>query len=304
MTRPQTILLTGATGFVGRHLYSALLRAGHRVRCTSRNPDRARARHPDREWVRLDADQPASFPAALRNCNAAYYLVHAIGEGRDYPEREARAARAFRGAVADAGLQRIIYLGGVAPRGRGSRHLRSRLETGELLRRGPVPTVELRAGMIIGRGGSSWQMVRDLAARLPAMLLPRWLHNHSWPVDIEDVVFALVSALSIPADASGWYDVPGPERLSHRELLGQVAEQLGHHPVMVGVPVLSPRLSSYWIAAVTRADLGLAQELVEGLRTDLDPSGSLFWDLFPSHERVPLGTSIRKALEDPCPAGM
>lgn len=248
----------------------------------------------------MDADHPTSFPGALRNCDVAYYLVHAIGEGRDYPEREARAARSFRDAAAKAGVQRIVYLGGVAPRGRGSRHLRSRLETGKILRAGSVPTIELRAGMIIGHGGSSWQMVRDLAARLPAMLLPRWLQNHSWPVDIDDVVFALVSALSVPMQAAGWYDVPGPQRLSHRELLGEVADQLGHSPVMVGVPVLSPRLSSYWIAAVTGADLGLAQELVEGLRTDLDPSGSLFWDLFPSHDPVPLKTSIRNALEETC----
>jgi uncharacterized protein YbjT (DUF2867 family) len=224
--------------------------------------------------------------------------MHAIVEGGDYPAREARAAEAFAAAADAADVRRLVYLGGVAPQGSGSRHLKSRLRTGEILRAGRVPAFELRAAMIVGHGSASWQIVRDLAVRLPAMILPRWLQNHSWPVDIADVVFALLRSLDLPEDSAGWYDVPGPERLSHRQMLERVASHLGNRPVMFGVPVLTPRLSSYWIAVVTRADLKMAQELVEGLRTDLDPTGTVLWDLFPEHERVTIDAAIAGALDD------
>jgi uncharacterized protein YbjT (DUF2867 family) len=287
-------LLTGATGFVGSHLAAALEVTDWRVRRGTR--DRARAKTPG--WVYLDVEDTSSLAPALRDCDAAVYLIHSIDDSDDYPEREARAATAFADAAQREGVRRIVYLGGVAPAGKPSRHLRSRLHTGEILRSGTVSTIELRCGLIIGAGGSSWMMVRDLAARLPAMLLPRWLRFSSWPVWIEDVVTAIVKALDLPLEGSAWFDVPGPERMTHADFLTRVAKSMGKDPRLVGVPVITPTLSSYWIALVTRADLALARELVQGLQSDLDPSGSIFWDEVPDEKPTAFQESVYQALED------
>lgn len=297
--QPIRVLLTGATGFVGRHLYPALASAGISVTCASRSPERARRRFPDRTWVYLDMDDPGSIDTAMRGCTAAYYLIHRIahhpGDRATYPARERRGASAFARAAGRAGLQRIVYLGGVAPRQRPSRHLRARLDTGAILRAGPVATVELRAAMIIGAGSESWRIVRDLAARLPAMVLPRWLRNHSWPVAIDDVVAALVASLYLERD--GWFDAPGPERLSHIELLRRAAMALRHRrPLSVSVPVLTPRLSSYWIGLISDVDLAMARELVEGLQSDLDPGGERIWAHLPGHQRLSVDEAMRRAL--------
>lgn len=279
-------------------MYPALRAAGYRVRSTTRNVTRARRVDPDREWSYCDVSDRASLVSALEGCEAAYYLVHSVAASGDYPVREARAAQAFRDAASEAGVSRLVYLGGVAPAGATSPHLRSRLRCGELLRLGPVPVFELRAAMIIGRGSASWTMVHDLARRLPAMVLPTWLGNHSWPVAVEDVVYALVRALELPSERAGVYDLPGPERLSHLETLLRVAEHMDKHPVTLQVPLLTPRLSSYWIALVTDVDLGLARELVRGLRSDLDPTETPFWTLCPEHELMTLDDAIDDALVD------
>lgn len=291
---PRKVLLTGATGFVGRHLDAALEETSWVVVRTTRNSNKALAPG----WVYLDVEKPSSIPPAIEGCDAAVYLIHSIDDSADYPEREARAALAFRRAAEAAGVRRIVYVGGVAPKGRASRHLESRLHTGEILRSGSVSTIELRGGLIIGAGGSSWMMVRDLAARLPAMLLPRWLQFSSWPVWIEDVVVAIVRALDLPIEESAWYDLPGPERMTHANFLSRVAKSMGKDPRLVGVPVITPTLSSYWIALVTRADLALAKELVQGLQSDLEPSGAVFWDVLGDQKPTEFQTSVYQALED------
>jgi uncharacterized protein YbjT (DUF2867 family) len=177
----KRILLTGATGFVGQYLYPALVAAGFEVRCATRKPQEARKRFPGRDWVEFDVERPETIGAALSNCAHAFYLIHGMAGGGDYPEREARSARNFLCAAREAGTQRVIYLGGVLPASsRPSKHLASRQRTGEILRSGDVDTIELRAAMIIGEGSTSWTMVRDLAARLPAMVLPRWLRNRNY----------------------------------------------------------------------------------------------------------------------------
>lgn len=192
----RAVLLTGATGFVGGAVRAALNAQGWRVRCLTRDADRARRHQPELEWVQGDVGDQASCAAALRGCQAALYLVHAIGEGAGYHQHEVMAATTFSKAAATAGVQRIVYLGGVAPTaGAGSDHLRSRLDVGEALRAGSVKTVELRASMIVGHGSLSWLIVRDLAARLPFMVLPRWLKSRTQPVAIDDVVVALWNAL-------------------------------------------------------------------------------------------------------------
>ena len=290
----RKLLLTGATGFVGRHLDAALAETGWEVVRATRDPIKASRAG----WVYLDVDDPRSIGPAIAGCDAAVYLIHSIDDSDDYPEREARGAEAFLDSAEREGVRRIVYLGGVAPKAKPSRHLQSRLHTGEILRGGTVSTVELRSGLIIGAGGSSWMMVRDLAARLPAMLLPRWLQFSSWPVWIEDVVLAIVRALDLPIDASAWYDVPGPERMTHANFLSRVAKSMGKNPRLVGIPVITPRLSSYWIALVTRADLALARELVQGLQSDLDPSGQVFWDLLEDEQPSEFQTSVYQSLED------
>ncbi len=294
----ELVLLTGATGFVGRHLYPALRAAGYNVRCGSRQPARATELRPKREWVRLDLDEASSVRRALEGCRAAIYLVHRMKGGDDYPDRERRSAEVFAREAERAGVRRIVYLGGVAPRGKGSRHLASRLETGAILRRSRASTVEIRAAMIIGAGGESWTMVRDLAKRLPLMVLPRWLNRGSWPIAIDDVVLALVGALQLHAADAGVYDAPGPERLTHRETLERAAAVMGKHPTMLRVPVLTPRLSSYWIGLVTDVDVAMARELIEGIRYDLDPSGRLIWDAIGTGPQRALDEAMREALAD------
>jgi uncharacterized protein YbjT (DUF2867 family) len=290
----RKLLLTGATGFVGRHLDAALTETSWQVIRASRNPKTAS----QPGWVYLDVSDPSSIDPAIAGCDAAVYLIHSIDDSKDYPEREASGAKAFLAAAERAGVRRIVYLGGVAPKAKPSRHLLSRLHTGEILRSGTVSTVELRCGLIIGAGGSSWMMVRDLAARLPAMLLPRWLQFSSWPVWIEDVVLAIVRALDLPGQQSVWYDVPGRERMSHANFLSRIAKSMGKDPRLIGVPVITPRLSSYWIALVTRADLALAQELVQGLQSDLDPSGETIWERLGDERPTEFQTSVYQALED------
>lgn len=294
----RPVLLTGATGFVGSHLYPALDAAGVPVRCASRSPEKAARSHPGREWVEIDLEKPHTLDPALAGCRAAYYLIHRISNDPDYVQSEVAGARDFAAAAAKAGLERIVYMGGVEPAGKPSRHLEARLETGRVLRAGEVPTVELRAAMIIGAGSASWEMVHDLAKRLPAMVLPRWLQNRSRPVLIDDVVVALLAALDLPAGWNGWLDAPGPTTISHKELLRMVAREKGYSPLMVDVPVVTPKLSSYWIGLVSDTKLEMVQELVEGLTSDLLPSGELIWDRLPSHRPVEVDQAIRLALGD------
>jgi uncharacterized protein YbjT (DUF2867 family) len=292
-----TILLTGATGFVGSAVRPAVAGMGGRVRCLTRDVDQARKRQPAVEWVTGDVWDAASCARALEGCQAALYLVHGIGEGGDYHRREVAAAATFSQAAATAGVERIVYLGGVAPAGSGSEHLRSRLEVGETLRAGPVKTVELRASMIVGHGSLSWLIVRDLAARLPVMVLPQWLKSRTQPVAIDDVVIALVRALDLPLPASAYFDLPGPLALSGKEILEQTALVMGlPHPRMIEVPLLSPRLSSLWVRFVTRAKWSVAREVVVGLADDLLARDDRFWQLIDHPNRLTFAEAARVAL--------
>ncbi|MGZ3442280.1 MAG: NmrA family NAD(P)-binding protein, partial [Polyangia bacterium] len=260
---PRRILVTGATGFVGSAVRPALVAAGWQLRCLTRDVAAARRRWPGADWVEGDLADEGAAARALAGCRAALYLVHSMGEGAGFHQRELDGAQRFARAAAAAGLERIVYLGGVAPSGTGSEHLRSRAEVGALLRAGSVPTIELRASMIIGHGSLSWLIVRDLAARLPVMVLPRWLRSRTEPVAIDDIVVALVRALELPRSGSVVYDVPGPQILSGKQILEQTARVLGlARPRMIQLPLLTPRLSSLWVRFVTRARWSVAREIV------------------------------------------
>jgi uncharacterized protein YbjT (DUF2867 family) len=294
----RIVLLTGATGFVGNAVRPALAAKGWRVRCLTRDVARARRRQPALDWVEGDVGDAASSARALDGCQAAIYLVHGIGEGADYHQREVTAATTFSQAAAAAGVERIVYLGGVAPTGSGSEHLRSRLDVGEALRSGPVNTVELRASMIVGHGSLSWLIVRDLAARLPFMILPKWLKSRTQPVAIADVVIALVRALDLQVSTSACFDIPGPFTLSGKEILEETARVLGlPHARMIEVPLLSPRLSSLWVRFVTRAKWSVAREVVVGLTEDLLARDDQFWRLIDHPHRLTFAEGARLALD-------
>jgi uncharacterized protein YbjT (DUF2867 family) len=250
------------------------------------------------DWVHLDVEDDSSLDAAFAGADAVVYLVHQMRDhGRNLVSLERRSATRVRQAAERAGVRRIVYLGGPVPAGAASEHLVARLQTGEALRAGAMSTIELRAGMIIGANSQSWLIVRDLALRLPVMVLPQWLRSRSQPIGIDDVVSALVHAVALDSDRSAFYDLPGPEILDGRQILERVAGSVGMKPIMIPVPVLTPRLSSYWLRLVTRADYGIARKLVSGLLSDLVSEDDGFWSVAPHLTRTPLDEAIGRALD-------
>ena len=294
----ERILLTGATGFVGRAVCPALRAAGWRVRCLSRGARPADA-DPRDEWVEGEVGDHAAVGQALAGCAAALYLVHGMGDGPDFHAREVAAARTFARAAGEAHLRRVVYLGGMVPETDASEHLQSRREVGVVLRSGAVSTVELRASMIVGHGSLSWLIVRDLAARLPVMVLPAWLKSRTQPVAIDDVVAALVAALELPIAGSVRYDIPGPEVLSGEQILDQTARALGFAPAWkMKVPLLNPRLSSLWVRFVTRAKWSVARQVVVGLTHDLLAKDDGLWPAIGYGARMPFREAARRAIEE------
>jgi uncharacterized protein YbjT (DUF2867 family) len=297
------VLLAGATGFVGRAVQPRLVAAGWQVRSLTRKAADTQRPAEGVEWCQGDVARFADCARALEGVQAALYLVHGIGESPSFERREVEEARQFAEAAHRAGVSRIVYLGGVAPAGEPSAHLQSRLAVGETLRLGPVPAIELRASMIIGHGSLSWLIVRDLAARLPVMVLPSWLRSRTQPVAIDDVVAALVAALDVPLAASTSFDLPGPEIMSGRQILDETARQLHlARPLALEVPLLTPRLSSQWVHLVTRAKWSVARQVVVGLTHDLLARDDQFWRAIGHVQRVPFGEAARRALAAEAPA--
>jgi uncharacterized protein YbjT (DUF2867 family) len=294
----KNVLVTGASGFVGARLAPVLEAVGWRVRCASRDAAGMRRRWPQRTWLQSDLTQADDLDRALDGCQVAYYLVHSLGGSpTGLFKRELELAAAFALAAERAGTERIVYLGAIAPQGPPSEHLRSRLEVGRLLRSGGVPTLELRAGMIVGFGSASWRIVRDVAARLPAMVLPRWLRSRSQPVAIDDVIVALATGARLPLARSASFDLPGPEVLSYRDALLRTARLLGHRRLTVAeVPMLSPTLSSQWLRLVTRADWRVTRELVLGLTYDLIARNDDYWQLSGHPPLLTFEEAARRAL--------
>jgi uncharacterized protein YbjT (DUF2867 family) len=267
------VLVTGATGYIGGRLVPRLLAAGHRVRCLAREPrklqDRPWAGDPSVEIVAGDSAEASSLRGALTGCRAAYYLVHSmLAAGRDYAERDRAMAGLFARAAEEAGLDRIVYLGGLGELGPGlSEHLGSRREVEAILAAGRTPVTVLRAAAILGSGSASFEILRYLVERLPVMVTPRWVFTESQPIAVRNVVGYLVDCLDAPATLGRTLDIGGPDVVSYRELMRIMAEELGlRRRLVIPVPVLTPRLSSLWIHLVTPISARIARPLAEGLR--------------------------------------
>jgi uncharacterized protein YbjT (DUF2867 family) len=267
------VAVLGATGYVGSRLIPRLLDAGYRVRAVARNPDKLRgrswARHAAAELVAADVFDRTSLTEAVRGCQAVYYLVHSMNPGtRDFAEADRQAAENMVAAAATGGAQRIIYLGGLGEEGEGlSHHLASRAEVARILRTGPVPVTVLRAAMIIGSGSASFEILRYLVERLPVMITPRWIDTPCQPIGVRNVLGYLIGCLENAATVGETFDIGQEEVVSYRRLMEIYAEEAGlRRRLIIPVPVLTPRLSSYWIHLVTPVPASLARPLAEGLR--------------------------------------
>ena len=287
-------LVTGATGFIGGRLAKALAVDGVAVRCLVRDRSRAGGLGFElHEGNALDAD---SLRGAGEGVDVAYYLIHAMGRGNGggFGEREQAAARNFARMASREGISRVIYLGGLGEPG--SRHLRSRHATAESLAAEGPPLTYFRAAMVVGPGSESFRTLYHLVDRLPVMLAPAWLRTRTQPIGVDDVIAYLRAAPQLEASRGREIEIGGPDVLSYGDMLGTVARALGRRePLMVPVPLLTPKLSSLWVGLVTPVDAGIARPLIEGLSTETvvtDPSGAALFDI----ELEPFASTVRKAL--------
>jgi len=260
------VVVAGASGFVGRRLCPALIEAGHDVRAMTRRPESYAG---GGAAIYGDVHDPKTLPEALAGCQAAYYLVHSL-DSPDFERKDADAAWAFAEAAAAAGLQRIVYLGGLGDDDDDlSAHLRSRRGVEQLLGSAGVPVTTLRAGIIVGHGGISWELTRQLVEHLPAMITPRWVRTRTQPIAIDDVVRYLVGVLELPEAADRAFDIGGPEVLEYLTMMRRVAQIQGRKFLVMPVPLLTPQLSSLWLALVTDVDTQTARALVDSMTNEV-----------------------------------
>ncbi len=299
----RRVLVTGATGYIGSRLVPALLTAGHEVRVLTRSAARLadRAWHDDVEILEGDATSRSDLDRALDGIDVAYYLLHSMDGAPDFEERDRELARTFGLAAQAAGTTRIVYLSGLHPEGgRLSAHLASRVEVGDLLMASGVPTVVLQAGIIIGSGSASFEMLRHLTTRLPAMVTPKWVDNRIQPISIRGILHYLVGAASMPGEVNRTFDVGGPDVLTYREMIQGFARAAGlrHRPIRA-VPVLTPMLASRWVGLVTPVPAVLAVPLVGSLVHEVVCKESDIDSLVgPPAQPLSFEASVRAALID------
>ncbi len=284
------VLITGATGYVGGRLVPRLLATGYAVRCMVRDTGRLDGRAWARqvEVVQGDVLDARTLPPALDAIDVAYYLVHSLGAGHGFERRDLEAARAFGLAARAAGVRRIIYLGGLGdPTTDLSAHLRSRQQTGHALREAGVPVTEFRAAVIVGAGSVSFEMIRYLTERVPVMVCPSWVYTRIQPVAIDDVVDYLAAAPGVPASAGVIVEIGGTDVMTYGEMMTRYARLRGLRRLLVPVPLLTPRLSSYWVHLVTPIPAAIARPLIEGLRNEVVVRDPRAQALFPAI--VPMG---------------
>lgn len=296
----QHILITGVTGYIGGRLVPLLLEAGYRVRVMVRDPVRLQGR----SWmaqvdvVQADVLQPDTLDAALAGIDVAYYLIHSMRGGENFHERDIRAARNFGIAAERQGVKRIIYLGGLGDSATElSQHLRSRQQTGDALRESAVPVTEFRAGVIVGSGSLSFEMIRYLTERVPIMICPRWVFTRIQPIGIRDTLNYLVSAVKTPESTGQIIEIGGAEIMTYRDMMFGYASARGLRRYMIPVPVLTPQLSSYWVHWVTPIPSDIARPLIEGLRNEVIVSDDTTRKLFPNIQPGTFALAVSQALD-------
>jgi lipocalin/uncharacterized protein YbjT (DUF2867 family) len=293
-----TILLTGASGYVGSRLLRVLEEGGCVVRCLARQPSRVAPCRATTAVVAGDCFDEASLVGAMGGIDQAIYLVHSMASGPGFAALDRRAASNFGHAAARAGVRRIIYLGGLGDSPESlSTHLKSRMDTGEALREAGVPVVEFRASIIVGAGSLPFEMIRALIERLPVMICPRWVDTHTQPIAIDDVLGYLRAALDLPDGRGGVFEIGGREVVSYGDMMREYAAQRRLRRFFVSVPVLTPRLSGLWLGLVTPAQARVGRALVEGLRTPTvvrSPAARETFDIRP----MPLRDAFRRAIDE------
>jgi uncharacterized protein YbjT (DUF2867 family) len=288
------VLVAGGTGFVGRRLVAELTASGHDVRVMTRRPGR---HHGPGVPVFGDVDDPATLHEPMAGCGAAYYLVHSL-ESADFEDRDARAAEAFGTNAAAQGLSQIIYLGGLgSDRDDLSPHLRSRRAVETLLGAGGVPVTVLRAGIVVGHGGISWEITRQLVEHLPAMVTPRWVRTRTQPIAVVDVVRYLVGVLDHPSARVRVFEIGGPDVLEYADMLRRVAAIEGRRLPIVAVPLLTPGLSSLWLALVTDVDTRAGRTLVDSMVNEVVVTDTSIREVVP-FEPMGYDDAVRAALAE------
>jgi uncharacterized protein YbjT (DUF2867 family) len=293
------ILLTGGSGYVGGRLIPLLEKQGVRLRCLARSPEKMRSRvQPGTEIVQGDVLDPASLDKALQGVHTAYYLVHLMSGSKDFEKEDRQAALNFAGAAKQAGVRRIVYLGGLGDDADAklSPHLRSRHEVGKILRDSGVETVEFRASLVIGTGSLSFDLVKALTDRLPVMICPRWLSTPTQPIAVDDVLAYLLAAKDLPPDQSRIFEVGSPVVTTYGGMIREYARQRGLRRWLISVPVLTPYLSSLWLALVTPTAFEVGRHLIEGLKNPTIVQDRSALAVFPSIHPMGIPEAIQMAL--------
>ena len=300
MTDSKLILVTGATGYVGGRLIPRLLREGYRVRCLVRDPTRLQGRSWINQVERVQGDMlnPATLDAAMRDVQLVYYLIHSLGGVGDFWKQDLVAARNCAHAARKANVERMVYLGGLGdPKAELSPHLRSRQQTGEALREAGIPVTEFRAAVIVGSGSLSFEMIRYLTERLPVMICPKWVFTRTQPIAIRNVLDYLVAAIGCPESAGRILEIGGRDVLTYASMMTGYAKARGLKRRLIAVPVLTPRLSSYWVHLVTPIPAKIAQPLIKGLGNEVIVRDTSALQLFPDIHPLDYETAVRRALE-------
>lgn len=292
----ETVLVAGASGFIGQRLVRALIAEGVTVRCLVRRETQLA---PGARAVQGDLLEPHTLPAALEGVETVYYLVHTMAAGRSgFERRDRQAAENFTAAAERAGVRRVIYLGGLGETGpKLSGHLQSRLEVGTILKKGRFATTFLRAAVIFGAGGASFEMIRSLVEHLPVMITPRWVGTRCQPIAVGDVIRYLVGCLRDERSTGGTFDIGGPDILSYREMMERFAAIEGRRLLIVPVPVLTPKLSSYWVGLITPIKPSIAIPLIEGLASEVVCRENRIRELLP-FRLTTYDEAVRIALEE------
>ena len=300
MSDLKRVLVTGATGYIGGHLIPRLLDEGYQVRAFVRNPQKLE-NYNWRKRIQIavgDLLLPETLESTMANVDAAYYFIHSMTGGSGFAEQDIAAARNFGEAARNAGFKRIVYLGGLGnPSVQLSEHLRSRQETGGALRRYGVPVTEFRAAIIVGSGSISFEMIRYLTERVPTMICPKWVRTKVQPIAINDVISYLIASLKNPESADQIIEIGGADILTYGDMMKGYAHVRGLHRWLFHVPVLTPRLSSYWVHWVTPIVASYARPLIEGLRNEVIVTNNKAFKFFPDIKPLGYKHAVHQALQ-------